>query len=106
MNVYEKSMKTLRSSKTLSSFLNSFVEIQFESQDENHKKLLSKAIDFLRRAIAHPKSPKISVILDLNVPIYKSINEYCEKAVLSNKPDWQVSAEMNGWIKKGVKDVK
>lgn len=85
--------------KTLASHITSLGKIKISTEDSNLKQSLDIVILELQRAHANSKSKSTPVSIEKSqIPEIKMLLNYCQKAVGSKKPEWQIMAERNGWI--------
>ena len=99
MSSYEKTLKSLKEIKTFSSHLTALGKIKAVSEDTS----LKQAIDALVRELqyAHATSKKKSTPTSLEnatVPEAKALLQYCQRAIGSKKPEWQIIAERHNWV--------
>lgn len=98
MSLYEKTLKSLKEIKSISSHLTALGKVKAASADT----LLNQAIDSLVRELqhAHANSRHKSTPTSLEnatAPEAKALLEYCIRAIGSKKPEWQILAERHGW---------
>ncbi|MBU2852397.1 hypothetical protein [Acidithiobacillus ferrivorans] len=98
MSSYEKTLKSLKEIKSISSHLTALGKVKVASEDTS----LNQAIDSLVRELqhAHANSKHKSTPTSLEnatAPEAKALLQYCIRAIGSKKPEWQILAERHGW---------
>ncbi|MGP9798998.1 hypothetical protein ACT3UJ_16765 [Halomonas sp. 86] len=98
MNYYEKTLVSLKEVKSASAHMTALGKIRAATEDST----LIQAIDTLVRELqnGHARSKSKGTpfsIENAQAPEAKALINYCQKAVGSKKPEWQILAERNGW---------
>lgn len=103
MTVYEETIAVLKDLRTVASHITNLGKVMNKSEDQQLKTLLDKVITSLQRAHASPnvkgKSTPGNLYNAADLGIKNLIN-YCESAIGTKKPEWQILAERNGWAPK------
>lgn len=97
-SVYERTIKTATEVKTLSSHMSALGKIRAGSEDDElsfYIEALIRALQFYHQQ-SYARSTPTSLTFD---PIMETVRllDYCSFHTRSNKPEWQVIAERNGW---------
>ena len=101
--MYEETIVVLKDLRTVASHITNLGKIMNKSEDQQLKTLLGTVITSLQRAHVSPKVKGKSTpgnlynLADLGI---KNLIKYCESAIGSKKPEWQILAERNGWAPK------
>lgn len=102
-------MSTTSYSKTIEAMMvtalpparaNKFIAIYTKTEDQELKVRLDAAIKLLRSSEYREGVAPTSAgdRLDLEHPQWKPLRLFCEEAIASQKPEWQVIAERHGWL--------
>lgn len=81
---------------------NNLVKFYYETEDELLKQLLWKYYEAIREVSSLAKRclpSAVSECIKNAMPYKQELMKYCESALASGKPEWQVIAERNGWRK-------
>lgn len=102
MKSYEDVLKTAKEAKTIAAHIKALGKVRAKTEDDVLLGKIDKAIDSLQRAHVNAKKGKstptcLDKATDLAV---KDLIDHCKNAVASEKPEWQVIAERNGWAPK------
>lgn len=100
MNTYEKTLKSLCETKSVSSHITSLGKIKVETEDTFLKQGLGNVITELQALYANPKNKNKSLPISLEKGTSSDIQkliEYTKQAIGYKKPEWQILAERNGW---------
>jgi hypothetical protein len=102
-NEYNKVIEACTSLATIASIQNKLNRIYISTEDNQLQSLLKPALVNLvtvqREAVSRKVSSHKSQCNLGNSP-FKELAIYCKKTLASSKPQWQVLAERNGWVKK------
>ena len=106
INEYEKALVILRESSTPKSKNNALIKLSVTTSDQEFKELIDAAARGYSYYIKPGYSRNAETLpcnhttwLEYMVPLKKELKEYCESMLAAKKPQWQVLAERNGWIK-------
>lgn len=99
MKSYEDVLKTAKEAKTIASHITGLGKVRAKTEDQELLSKIDRAIESLQRAHANVKKGKSTpVCLDkVTDQAVRDLVDYCNNAVASKKPEWQVIAERNGW---------
>jgi hypothetical protein len=101
MSIYQKTLNSLMEVKTMSSHMAALGKIKVPSEDTALNQLIEAVIRELQIEYATRKSKSTPVSLDkATAPEFKRLVEYCQRAIGSKKPEWQILAERHGWAPK------
>lgn len=98
MSGYQNVITSLTVPKTLSAHMVSLGKIADATEDQTLKKLL---VDLIRaigyeHARAKHKSTPVTLVASTATELRTTIR-YCEQALATKKPEWQILAEHHGW---------
>jgi hypothetical protein len=103
LTVYEETIAVMKDLRTVASHITNLGKVMNKSEDQQLKNLLHKVITVLQIEHARPnfkgKSTPLSVYHSKDLAI-KDLIKYCENAIGTKKPEWQILAERNGWALK------
>lgn len=102
MSSYKKVLESTKKAKTVSSHITALGNIRAKTEDDVLLGKIDKAIGSLQGAHAKAtKGKSTPTCLDKATDqAVKDLIEHCKRAVSSDKPEWQVIAERNGWAPK------
>lgn len=87
MEIYRKTIKVIKSSKTFSAFMNSFLDLQTECEDSKLEKMLAILWRKAKENVANPKAPKKKVALNITENTdFRNVLDYCESCLIAQKP--------------------
>jgi hypothetical protein len=96
MNLYESTVNSLREFKTSASHITALGKIRNASEDSTLNQALDILIRELQRFHASSKNKSTPASFASGTST-KNILAYCEQAIGSKKPEWQILAERHGW---------
>ncbi|WP_330208203.1 hypothetical protein [Pseudomonas sp. Z13] len=100
MTIYEKVINELHQMRTIVNHIKKLGSLLPEIQDSKLKSILEATVTNLQRAHASPRVKTNSTPGNLYNPkeiIVMQLIQYCESAIGTKKPEWQVEAERNNW---------
>ena len=102
MSLYKKVLESTKEAKTIATHITALGKIRAKTEDNILLGKIDKAIGSLQDAHAKVKKGKSTPTCLDNATdqAVKNLIEHCKKAVSSDKPEWQVIAECNGWAPK------
>lgn len=99
MNLYEKTIETISSTKTFLSHIKDLDKIKQSTEDQSLKNGIKNVIIELTNIYARVKVKSIPVSLEaVNSRHISVLIKYCNKCIGSKKPEWQIIAERHGWV--------
>jgi len=102
MGLYKKVLESANEAKTISSHITALGKFRAKTEDSVLLAKIDKAIGVLQKLHMQAKTGKstpASLDKSTDISVMDLIN-YCQQAIASNKPEWQVIAERNGWAPK------
>ncbi len=102
MSLYKKVLESTKEAKTIASHITALGKIRAKTEDDVLLGKIDKAIGSMQSAHAMAKNGKSTpACLDKSTDqAVRYLIEYCATMTSSNKPEWQVVAERNGWAPK------
>ena len=102
MSSYKKVLESTKEAKSIASHITALGKIRAKIEDDVLLGKIDKAIESLQGVHANAKNGKSTpTCLDKATDqAIKDLVEHCKKEVSSDKPEWQVIAERNGWAPK------
>lgn len=102
MSSYRKVLESTKEAKTIASHITALGKIRAKTEDDVLLGKIDKAIRSLQGAHAKAtKGKSTPTCLDKATDqAVKDLIEHCKRAVSSDKPEWQIIAERNGWAPK------
>lgn len=93
---YEETLVALTARGALTSIVNKVRKVALMTEDEQLRRLLAPIVNRLDEAIRNQGKVK-GQGLNLADPSFKPVMDYCNAAIASAKPQWQIIAERHGW---------
>lgn len=97
---YQNAIAICRSLGTIPSLQNKLATLSAKTEDKKLAKLLEQGAALLitahKVAVLNKVGSKPTNI-DLKQSPFREIYAYCEAMIASEKPEWQILAEQNGW---------
>ena len=101
MDSYEDVLESLAEFRTLTAHITSLGKIRLETEDDKLVKGIEAVISQLQIAHTRVKSKSTPVSVEkLNIQAANVLIAYCKQAIGTQKPEWQIMAERNGWSPK------
>lgn len=100
---YQTAIEACTSLATISTIQNKLNKLMVTTEDSQLKSLLNAVVinlNLAHMAITANKKTSIKTKVMPQEEPYKSLLQYCEQALKSVKPQWQLIAEQNGWSPK------
>lgn len=98
--IYEDAVRTVDEVKTLSSHMSALGKIRARSEDQQLNNLVQSLVGALQlqyqQVNAVTRSTPTSLTFYPNMET-QALIQYCRWRIGSDKPEWQVLAEQNGW---------
>lgn len=100
--LYSKVLKEVKKVNNAKTLHNKLVDLCYSSEDYALRNLIMKYKAHLFEAMKYSsKSPTYNAIMMSSIADRDALIDYCSERVREGKPEWQVLAERNGWVKKG-----
>lgn len=98
-DAYENTKKSILSEKSLAAHITSLGKIKVETEDGHLISFIENLIRELQFDLARSKGKgkSIPAALPATEQEVRHLLQYCEAALKSKKPEWQILAERNGW---------
>ncbi len=98
MSAYEDVVKISKEFKTLSALITALGKVKAKTEDAALIQGLDMLILRMQNTLINSKDKSIPVSLEhSSLRGVKSLLAYCQKAIGTKKPEWQILAERNGW---------
>lgn len=99
MSLYKKVLESTKEAKTIASHITALGKIRAKTEDDVLLGKIDKAIGSMQSAHAKAKNGKSTpTFLDKSTDrAVRDPIEHCATMASSDKPEWQVVAERNGW---------
>lgn len=100
MTIYKKVLLELHKQSTITVQHNNLMKLYYTSEDDMLKGYIRAYCKGLTVAINYSKNKlhsKASDAVSDNIPNKITLANYCEQVILTEKPEWQILAERNGW---------
>lgn len=100
MTVYQKVLIELDKSGTYKSQYNSLVKLKYLTEDKKLRDLIDAWLVVLSDAESYRVRKlfnHLTELLNTNMYVKQGLRDYCNDAILSKKPEWQILAERYGW---------
>ena len=99
MNYYDKTLRTIDEVKTITSHMVALGKIRTATEDEHLKYLIEGLVFALQYPHLHRvQKPVPTSLMFFPLQETQRLHQYCRTFFLSNRVEWQVLAERNGWI--------
>jgi RNA polymerase-binding transcription factor DksA len=98
MKHYKDTITSIKETKSMAAHLTALGKAKAASEDGTLNQAIEKAIKIVQHEYLLCKQKGLPIALDKTslTPINELI-KYCEQAIGSQKPEWQIIAERNGW---------
>lgn len=101
MNSYNEIINILSNFKTLSSSIAALGKARVKTEDIQLKNYIDRLFSELQSVHTRSKNKPTPVCLEKStINEVKILLQYCKNAVSTQKPEWQILAEHNGWAPK------
>jgi len=101
MSSYEDVLESLAEFRTLAAHITALGKIRLETEDDKLMKGIESVISQLQIAHTRVKSKSTPVSVEMsNIQAANVLITYCNQAIGTKKPEWQILAERNGWSPK------
>ena len=102
LSLYKKVLESTKEAKTIASHITALGKIRAKTEDDDLLGKIDKAIASMQNVHAKAKIGKSTpTCLDKATDqAVKDLIKHCKNMVSSDKPEWQVIAERNGWAPK------
>ncbi len=98
MSSYEKTLNSIKEIKTAASHLTALGKVRATSEDKNLVQAIDALVRELQSSHAGSKNKSTPFALEASTaPVAINLIRYCNQAIGSKKPEWQILAERNGW---------
>ena len=100
---YQQVIEACRALATVDAIQRKLTKVHSSTDDPKLRALLAPAIQNLETTYRAAVSRKIAsqkVTVNLSVPPFKALADYCASCIASIKPQWQILAEQHGWAPK------
>ena len=100
MTAYEETVKSLSETKTLASHIKGLGKIKISTEDASLIKALEALLIQLQADHSNKRIKNKSTPISIEKSNIREVNvllAYCNKAIVTKKPEWQILAERNNW---------
>lgn len=101
--MYQETLDEIHEVKTIASHITGLGKILNTTEDPTLQQLIDRVIKMLQKIHANPSIKGKSTPQSLQAvrsTALRALMEYCSNHTKSQKPEWQVLAEKNGWAPK------
>lgn len=100
MSNCEKTLKALKEVRPISAHMTALGKIKISSEDATLNQMIDIVIQELQTAYANPKNKVKATPISLDKSTnhdFVRLTAYCQNMIGTQKPEWQILAERNGW---------